>query len=163
MLVAYGITTEGDPVFLHLDGASAESTDACVAFLEDMVARGGAIPPGHSTMNQWKPPPKLYDERDILHRKHGTTLTSIITLMMLYPRPTNTPRWSLPRENRPVPSTWSATPRDATERCPAIPQLGCGAPAKSCTRTYGLPPHERRALLDGFAPNAPLRPASPEG
>ena len=40
MLVAYGITTQGDPVFLHLDGASAESTDACVAFLEDMVARG---------------------------------------------------------------------------------------------------------------------------
>jgi len=40
VLVAYGITTQGDPVFLHLDGASAESTDACVAFLEDMVARG---------------------------------------------------------------------------------------------------------------------------
>lgn len=40
VLVAYGITTTGNPVFLHLDGVSAESTDACVAFLEDMVARG---------------------------------------------------------------------------------------------------------------------------
>ena len=39
VLAAYGITTEGNPVFLHLDGVSAESTDACVTFLEDMVAR----------------------------------------------------------------------------------------------------------------------------
>jgi putative transposase len=44
VLVAYGITTTGDPVFLHLDGVSAESTDACVAFLEDMVARGLSSP-----------------------------------------------------------------------------------------------------------------------
>lgn len=44
VLVAYGITTEGNPVFLHLDGVSAESTDACVAFLEDMVARGLSSP-----------------------------------------------------------------------------------------------------------------------
>ena len=44
VLVAYGITTAGNPVFLHLDGVSAESTDACVGFLEDMVARGLASP-----------------------------------------------------------------------------------------------------------------------
>ena len=44
VLVAYGITTTGDPVFLHLDGVSAESTDACVGFLEDMVARGLSSP-----------------------------------------------------------------------------------------------------------------------
>ncbi|MEX2549628.1 MAG: IS256 family transposase, partial [Nitriliruptoraceae bacterium] len=44
VLVAYGITTTGDPVFLHLDGVSAESTDACVGFLQDMVARGLASP-----------------------------------------------------------------------------------------------------------------------
>jgi len=44
VLVAYGITTEGNPVFLHLDGVSAESTDACVGFLEDMVARGLGSP-----------------------------------------------------------------------------------------------------------------------
>jgi putative transposase len=44
VLVAYGITTTGDPVFLHLDGVNAESTDACVAFLEDMVARGLSSP-----------------------------------------------------------------------------------------------------------------------
>jgi putative transposase len=44
VLVAYGITTTGDPVFLHLDGVSAESTDASVAFLEDMVARKLASP-----------------------------------------------------------------------------------------------------------------------
>lgn len=44
VLVAYGITTTGTPVFLHLDGVSAESTDACIAFLEDMVARGLASP-----------------------------------------------------------------------------------------------------------------------
>jgi putative transposase len=40
VLVAYGITTEGTSVSLHLDGISAESTDACVGFLEDMVAPG---------------------------------------------------------------------------------------------------------------------------
>jgi putative transposase len=44
VLVAYGITTEGNSVLLHLDGVSAESTDACVAFLEDMVARGLTSP-----------------------------------------------------------------------------------------------------------------------
>ena len=44
VLVAYGITTEGNSVLLHLDGVSAESTDACVGFLEDMVARGLGSP-----------------------------------------------------------------------------------------------------------------------
>lgn len=44
VLVAYGITTTGNPIFLHLDGVSAESTDACVGFLQDMVARGLACP-----------------------------------------------------------------------------------------------------------------------
>ena len=44
VLVAYGITTEGSPDFLHLDGVSAESTDACVAFLASMVARGLGSP-----------------------------------------------------------------------------------------------------------------------
>ena len=38
--MAYGITTEGRSVPLHLDEISAESTDACVAFREDMLARG---------------------------------------------------------------------------------------------------------------------------
>ena len=45
VLVAYGLTTEGHPVFVHLDGVSAESTDACVAFLESIVARGLATQP----------------------------------------------------------------------------------------------------------------------
>ena len=40
VLVAYGITTTGKPVFLGLDGASAESTDACLGFLRDLVGRG---------------------------------------------------------------------------------------------------------------------------
>jgi putative transposase len=44
VLVAYGITTEGNPMLLHLEGVSAESTDACVGFLEDMVARGLGSP-----------------------------------------------------------------------------------------------------------------------
>ena len=44
VLVAYGITTEGNSVLLHLEGVSAESTDACVAFLEDMVTRGLSSP-----------------------------------------------------------------------------------------------------------------------
>jgi putative transposase len=44
VLVAYGITTEGNPVFLHLEGVSAESTDACVGFLEGMLARGLGSP-----------------------------------------------------------------------------------------------------------------------
>lgn len=45
VLVAYGITTEGNPVFVHLDGVSAESTDACVQFLESIIARGLAVQP----------------------------------------------------------------------------------------------------------------------
>ena len=40
VLLAYGITTAGNPVFVHLDGVSAESTDACVGFCESMLARG---------------------------------------------------------------------------------------------------------------------------
>jgi hypothetical protein len=44
VLIAYGITTEGNLVLLHLEGVSAESTDACVAFLEGMVARGLGSP-----------------------------------------------------------------------------------------------------------------------
>lgn len=40
VLVACGITTEGNPVFVHLDGVSAESTDACVAFLRSILVRG---------------------------------------------------------------------------------------------------------------------------
>lgn len=44
VLVAYGITTEGSAVFLHLDGATAESTDACVGFLRAMIARGLKAP-----------------------------------------------------------------------------------------------------------------------
>jgi putative transposase len=44
VLVAYGITTEGNSVLLHLEGVSAESTDACVGFLEDMLARGLGSP-----------------------------------------------------------------------------------------------------------------------
>ena len=44
VLVAYGITTEGNSILLHLDGVNAESTDACIGFLEDMVARGLSSP-----------------------------------------------------------------------------------------------------------------------
>jgi putative transposase len=44
VLVAYGITTEGNSVLLHLEGVSAESTDACVGFLEGMLARGLGSP-----------------------------------------------------------------------------------------------------------------------
>jgi putative transposase len=40
VLVAYGITTDGDPVLLGVDGAAAESHDACAEFLRDLVARG---------------------------------------------------------------------------------------------------------------------------
>ncbi len=40
VLCARGITTEGQPVFLHLQAASVESTDSCREFLRDMVARG---------------------------------------------------------------------------------------------------------------------------
>ena len=40
VLVAYGITTDGDPVLLAVDGAAAESHDACAGFLSDLVARG---------------------------------------------------------------------------------------------------------------------------
>jgi putative transposase len=40
VLVAWGITTDGKPVLLALDGAGAESTDAGLEFLRVLVARG---------------------------------------------------------------------------------------------------------------------------
>jgi putative transposase len=40
VLVAWGITTTGKPVLLHLAPGSAESTDAWAGFLRDMTARG---------------------------------------------------------------------------------------------------------------------------
>jgi putative transposase len=40
VLCAWGITTDGNPVLLALDGANAESTDACLGFLRELVARG---------------------------------------------------------------------------------------------------------------------------
>jgi hypothetical protein len=38
--VHLGTTADGKPVPLGLDGASAESTDACLGFLRDLVACG---------------------------------------------------------------------------------------------------------------------------
>jgi putative transposase len=40
VLVAWGITTTGKPVLLHLAPGASESTDAWAAFLDDMAARG---------------------------------------------------------------------------------------------------------------------------
>jgi putative transposase len=40
VLCAWGITPDGKPVLLALDGANAESTDACRGFLRDLVTRG---------------------------------------------------------------------------------------------------------------------------
>ena len=40
VLVAWGITTTGRPVLLHLAPGASESTDAWVGFLADMAARG---------------------------------------------------------------------------------------------------------------------------
>jgi transposase-like protein len=40
VLVAWGITTTGKPVLLHLAPGASESTDAWAGFLDDMAARG---------------------------------------------------------------------------------------------------------------------------
>jgi transposase-like protein len=44
VLCGWGVTTDGKPVLLALDGANAESTDACLGFLRDLVARGLRAP-----------------------------------------------------------------------------------------------------------------------
>jgi transposase-like protein len=44
VLCAWGITTDGKPVLLALDGANAESTDACLRFLRGLAARGLRAP-----------------------------------------------------------------------------------------------------------------------
>lgn len=44
VLVAWGITTHGKPVLLHLAPGSAESTDAWADFLRDMTGRGLRAP-----------------------------------------------------------------------------------------------------------------------
>jgi transposase-like protein len=44
VLVAYRITLDGDAVLLAVDGANAESHDACAAFLRGLVARGPGAP-----------------------------------------------------------------------------------------------------------------------
>ena len=40
VLCAWAITADGKPVLVGLDGANAESTDACLGFLRDLVTRG---------------------------------------------------------------------------------------------------------------------------
>jgi putative transposase len=40
VLCAWAITADGKPVLLGLDGTSAESTDACLGLLRDLVTRG---------------------------------------------------------------------------------------------------------------------------
>jgi transposase-like protein len=40
VLCAWAITADGKPALLGLDGASAESTDACLDFLRDLTGRG---------------------------------------------------------------------------------------------------------------------------
>jgi putative transposase len=40
VLCAWAITADGKPALLGLDGANAESTDACLEFLRDLVGRG---------------------------------------------------------------------------------------------------------------------------
>ncbi len=44
VLCAWAITADGRPVFVAVQAASAESTDACVGFLRDLVARGLRAP-----------------------------------------------------------------------------------------------------------------------
>lgn len=44
MLAAWGIDTDGKPVFLGLDAASAESGDAWAGFLADLGERGLPCP-----------------------------------------------------------------------------------------------------------------------
>jgi putative transposase len=44
VLAAWGITTEGKPVFVGLDTSTAESTDGWSGFLADLAARGLACP-----------------------------------------------------------------------------------------------------------------------
>jgi putative transposase len=44
VLCAWAITADGKPVLVGLDGANAESTDACLGFLRDLVARGLGAP-----------------------------------------------------------------------------------------------------------------------
>jgi putative transposase len=45
VLAAWGITTEGKPVFIGLDAAASESGDACDGFLTDLGERGLRCPP----------------------------------------------------------------------------------------------------------------------
>jgi len=44
VLCAWAITADGKPALLGLDGITAESTDACLAFLRDLLARGLTAP-----------------------------------------------------------------------------------------------------------------------
>lgn len=44
VLCARGITADGQPVFLGMEAASAESREACVGFLRDLTARGLQAP-----------------------------------------------------------------------------------------------------------------------
>lgn len=45
VLCAWGITGDGKPVMLALDGMRAESTDVCLRFLRDLMVRGLRPPP----------------------------------------------------------------------------------------------------------------------
>ena len=75
VLVAWGITTTGKPVLLHLAPGSSESTDAWAAFLDDMAARGLRPPllvvsdraPGLMAAVEMKLPTSLW-QSCIIHR-----------------------------------------------------------------------------------------------
>jgi putative transposase len=44
VLCAWAITADGKPALLGLDGITAESTDACLGFLRDLIGRGLTAP-----------------------------------------------------------------------------------------------------------------------
>jgi len=75
VLCAWAITTDGKPILLGLDGASSESTDACLGFLRDLTARGLRAPllvttdgaPGLLTATQQVWPDSLR-QRCLVHR-----------------------------------------------------------------------------------------------
>jgi len=90
VLVAWGITTTGKPVLLHLAPGASESTDACAGFLDDMAGRALRPPllvvsdraPGLMAAGEMKLPRSLW-QSCLIHRRVTSSPGSPST-----PRPT---------------------------------------------------------------------------
>jgi putative transposase len=127
VLAAWGITTEGTPVFVGLDTCAGESTDGWAAFLTDLGTRGLRCPllvisdgaPGLISAVEQTMPAALR-QRCLIHRARNL-LSKIPKNAQARSRPTTGRSSRCPRQSSPV---WTRSP---TSRARSTSSCGAGA------------------------------------